>query len=362
MRSRMLWVAVALFLAMSAEARQAAPTYVTLWFDAEDYILPEDDDATLRLAEMLTRAGVKATFKVVGEKARILEQRGRTDVIQALKQHDIGYHSNTHSQQPTIAVYLQHAGWEDGIAEFERREGPGSRDLARIFGAHSGRLRPARQRLGAAVLPGAALDGHRDVSRRGRPGRPGRPAVLLRRDAQRLQDAIDARAHGARRRIEPGRGKDGIREGSGCASRQGRRNDQHLLPPVGMGARRVLGCRQLQSRRQSRARRLEAAAYAAGGRDRAGLRRLRAVRPLHRPAARRPFRDRNRSDAPVRRCCGGARLHARGPAIPRAQRPAGDHLPAPRGVRAVERRCLRPARGRGGRVRRRPAPCRKRRA
>ncbi len=134
MRSRMLWVAAALCLAMSAEARQAAPIYVTLWFDAEDYILPEDDDATLRLAEMLTRAGVKATFKVVGEKARILEQRGRIDVIQALKQHDIGYHSNTHSQQPTIAVYLQHAGWEDGIAEFERREGPGSRDLARIFG------------------------------------------------------------------------------------------------------------------------------------------------------------------------------------------------------------------------------------
>ena len=53
----MLWVAAALCLAMSAEARQAAPIYVTLWFDAEDYILPEDDDATLRLAEMLTRLG-----------------------------------------------------------------------------------------------------------------------------------------------------------------------------------------------------------------------------------------------------------------------------------------------------------------
>ena len=115
-------------------AADAPPVHVVLWFDAEDYILPEDDDATKRLAEMLTRLNVKATFKVVGEKARVLEQRGRTDVIAALKGHEIGYHSNTHSQQPTIAVYLQHAGWDDGRAEFERREGQGSRDVARIFG------------------------------------------------------------------------------------------------------------------------------------------------------------------------------------------------------------------------------------
>lgn len=110
------------------------PIYVTLWFDTEDYILPQDDDAAKRLAEMLTRLGVRATFKVVGEKARVLESRGRRDVVAALSRHDIGYHSNTHSQQPTIAVYLQHAGWEDGRAEFLRRELPGVRDLQRIFG------------------------------------------------------------------------------------------------------------------------------------------------------------------------------------------------------------------------------------
>ena len=110
------------------------PVFVTLWFDAEDYILPQDDDATKRLAETLTRLDVRATFKVVGEKARVLEQRGRRDVIAALSRHDIGYHSNTHSQQPTIAVYLQNAGWEDGRAEFFRREVQGVRDLQRIFG------------------------------------------------------------------------------------------------------------------------------------------------------------------------------------------------------------------------------------
>ncbi len=111
-----------------------APIYVTLWFDTEDYILPQDDEATKRLAEMLTGLGVRATFKVVGEKARVLESRGRRDVIAALGRHDIGYHSDTHSQQPTIAVYLQHAGWDDGRAEFYRREVQGVRDVQRIFG------------------------------------------------------------------------------------------------------------------------------------------------------------------------------------------------------------------------------------
>ena len=110
------------------------PVFVTLWFDTEDYILPQDDDATKRLAEMLTRLNVRATFKIVGEKARVLEKRGRRDVIAALKRHDIGYHTNTHSQQPTIAVYLQNAGWEDGRAEFYRREIQGVRDIKRIFG------------------------------------------------------------------------------------------------------------------------------------------------------------------------------------------------------------------------------------
>lgn len=117
-----------------AATQSAAPVYVILWFDTEDYILPQSDDAAKRLAEMLTRLGVKATFKVVGEKARVLEQRGRKDVIAALKKHEIGYHSNLHSGQPTPAVYLQHAGWEDGSAEFFRREVPGVRDIERIFG------------------------------------------------------------------------------------------------------------------------------------------------------------------------------------------------------------------------------------
>lgn len=112
----------------------ATAVNVILWFDTEDYLLPADDDATKRLCEMLTQRGIRATFKLVGEKARVLERRGRSDVIAALKKHDIGYHSDFHSVHPTPAEYLAECGWLDGIAEFVRREGDGASDVRRILG------------------------------------------------------------------------------------------------------------------------------------------------------------------------------------------------------------------------------------
>jgi hypothetical protein len=115
-------------------AESGARVYVVLWFDTEDYILPASDDAALRLAEFLSGEGVRATFKVVGEKARTLERRKRGDVTAALKKHEIGFHANWHSVQPSPAMYLSHLGWDDGVAEFDRREGPGRADVERVFG------------------------------------------------------------------------------------------------------------------------------------------------------------------------------------------------------------------------------------
>jgi hypothetical protein len=112
-----------------------SPVYVVLWFDTEDYIEPASDDAALRIANDLSAEGVRATFKVVGEKARVLEKRGRRDVIEALSRHAIGYHSNWHSVHPTPAEYLLHLGYLEGAEEFERREGPGVADVKRIFGS-----------------------------------------------------------------------------------------------------------------------------------------------------------------------------------------------------------------------------------
>lgn len=109
------------------------PVYVVLWFDTEDYLEPAADDAALRIADDLTALGVRATFKVVGEKARVLERRGRKDVIAALSRHAIGYHSNWHSVHPAPAEYLSRFGFLEGAAEFERREGAGAADVKRVF-------------------------------------------------------------------------------------------------------------------------------------------------------------------------------------------------------------------------------------
>src|SRR5436309_6855096 len=124
-----------LFFAICLAAQK--PVYVVLWFDTEDYIEPAADDAALRIATDLTNMGVRATFKIVGEKARTLESRGRVDVIRALSTHSIGYHSNFHSIQPAPAVYLRRLGFIEGADEFERREAGGVADVRRIFGVTS---------------------------------------------------------------------------------------------------------------------------------------------------------------------------------------------------------------------------------
>ena len=108
--------------------------YVCFWFDTEDYVAPPSDDAAMRIARIFSEEGVSATFKLVGEKARRLRDRGREDVIAALAAHDIGYHTDFHSRPPTVTQYLEGLGWEEGMAEFDRRERQGLEDVEAIFG------------------------------------------------------------------------------------------------------------------------------------------------------------------------------------------------------------------------------------
>ncbi|MEN6575242.1 MAG: hypothetical protein ABFD90_02775 [Phycisphaerales bacterium] len=116
-------------------AAEKSPTvYVTFWFDTEDFILPQADDAAMRLAEMFSERHVQATFKIVGEKARVLEERGRDDVILALAKNDIAYHSTYHSVHPTPSEYCRDLNWHEGVSEFIRREGAGLETLRRVFG------------------------------------------------------------------------------------------------------------------------------------------------------------------------------------------------------------------------------------
>jgi len=118
-------------------AKEQPTVYVTFWFDTEDFILPQADDAAKRLAEMFVKRNVKATFKIVGEKARVLEERGRDDVILALANNDIAYHSTYHSVHPTPSEYSRDLDWHEGVSEFIRREGAGLETLRHVFGVNA---------------------------------------------------------------------------------------------------------------------------------------------------------------------------------------------------------------------------------
>jgi hypothetical protein len=127
-----------LFVTAPLLAAEVEPVvYVTFWFDTEDFILPQADDAAKRLAGMFSKRNVKATFKIVGEKARTLEERGRDDVILALAKNDIAYHSTYHSVHPTPSEYCRDLDWHEGVCEFMRREGVGLEALRRVFGVNA---------------------------------------------------------------------------------------------------------------------------------------------------------------------------------------------------------------------------------
>lgn len=138
-------------LQAAAGVQKPGPVYVILWFDTEDYVLPQSDGAAKRIAEFLTSQGVHATFKVVGEKARTLELRHRDDVIAALNKHAIAYHSNYHSWRVNPAEFEQFLDWQDGVDEFIRREKPGIDSIRQIFG----RMPTAYGQPGASWCPEA---------------------------------------------------------------------------------------------------------------------------------------------------------------------------------------------------------------
>ena len=108
--------------------------YVIFQFDIEDFITPETDDVLLNLTSILEKFGVKGSFCLVAEKVRVLEKRGRTDVLEALKKHDIAYHSNYHSLHPVISEYLKDKNWDEGVEEVKKHEEPGLKYLEKMFG------------------------------------------------------------------------------------------------------------------------------------------------------------------------------------------------------------------------------------
>ena len=107
--------------------------YVYLWFDIEDYVTKEADDPALIFINIAKRNHVPVTCKLVAEEVRALIERGRQDVIAAISSCDVGYHSDTHSQHPTVWEYLADLDVPAGAAEFRLREERGLRLMREVF-------------------------------------------------------------------------------------------------------------------------------------------------------------------------------------------------------------------------------------
>ncbi|MCR4805383.1 MAG: hypothetical protein K5981_06975 [Clostridia bacterium] len=109
---------------------------ILLWFDVEDFITPESDDAFLKLLQMLDETGVRATIKFCTKKVERLKALGREDILRYLPSHELAFHSTAHSIHPLPTEYLDRMGFRDGTEEFIRREKPGFDRLCELVGQH----------------------------------------------------------------------------------------------------------------------------------------------------------------------------------------------------------------------------------
>ena len=123
-------------------------TEVLFSFDTEDYTNPGADDAVLRLARLLGEEGVRGCFNIVAVLARALAERGRTDILAALRPHEIGYHGYDHSWHPNMVEYTDVEDWDEGYRRFLEKEGRGLRIVRDIF---------ERDEIFAFVPPGNSI-------------------------------------------------------------------------------------------------------------------------------------------------------------------------------------------------------------
>ncbi|QHW33700.1 hypothetical protein GZH47_24815 [Paenibacillus rhizovicinus] len=149
---------------------------VLFWFDVEDYTTPESMDGFRGLIDLCDSRGIQGIFKLVGEKARMMVELGRQDIIEKLRNHEVGYHTDYHSVHPTISEYLEHMGFKDGAERFDREEYAGLKDVERITGmpnecygqpggAWAPQAFPAILKWGVPVY----LDNHEQVTLNSRP-------------------------------------------------------------------------------------------------------------------------------------------------------------------------------------------------
>jgi len=111
--------------------------YCLIYFDTEDFFSPPGFPVHRlpgQMAETMTKHGLPGCFHIHGEKARFMERHGQTDVIDAIRKHDVSLHYDRGSMHPTTAEEVSELDWFRGVDRVLYREVCGFRDMERIFG------------------------------------------------------------------------------------------------------------------------------------------------------------------------------------------------------------------------------------
>lgn len=109
-------------------------TDIIFSFDTEDFTSNYAADAIYQEAEIMRQAGITAGFCTVGLLAKQLKNWGRTDVVEALRHHQILSHSYGHSLHPTINEYTDREDFFAAYDEAMRQESEALELLRDTFG------------------------------------------------------------------------------------------------------------------------------------------------------------------------------------------------------------------------------------
>jgi len=109
---------------------------VALLSDVEDIFSPPElgnDDSIKQLATILTEERLRANFMVIGDRALVLKERGRQDVIDSLAPHEVGLHTRS-ARHPEVPEYVGGKSWEEGVADCLKQEREGTEIIRDVFG------------------------------------------------------------------------------------------------------------------------------------------------------------------------------------------------------------------------------------
>jgi len=105
---------------MNMTSVRALPRTIFLTFDVEDFVNDRSIKALNCILDMLKKNKLEALFFITGPMAEKLALH--EEILNLLCEHQIGYHSSSHSVRPTIPEYTDVEDYDEAILAAVRRE------------------------------------------------------------------------------------------------------------------------------------------------------------------------------------------------------------------------------------------------